>query len=101
MAEVLHMLPKWMTRPDVEKSDWFNDILVLLWPYLRPGVEEEIKKAIETQADGPYSPFTTVEEYNVFRFLMFFWGPTFLPRFPRTITVPDCVVCTMSLVTSC
>ena len=68
MAEVLHMLPKWMTRPDVEKSDWFNDILVLLWYGTTPdyGAAPGRPRAIsfggwgETGSDStPWHPPTT------------------------------------------
>jgi hypothetical protein len=49
---LLQKLPPWVAHPDAIKSEWFNDILELLWPTLRPSIEGSIASAVNSAAVG-------------------------------------------------
>ena len=54
---LLHEFPPWASHPDAEKSEWFNDMLELLWPTLGPAVERAVVDGVEwALAGAPLDP---------------------------------------------
>jgi len=59
-VELLALLPLWMTKPDMEKAEWLNFFVELLWPYLRSVLQKSILFNINTGSDN--MPSVTVEQ---------------------------------------
>ena len=61
-------LPDWATHPDVEKTDWLNEIVSLMWDQIVFGAEEGISKAINEQLkahEGVHRGYLTLGTFRL------------------------------------
>lgn len=47
IKELLTSLPLWVHMPDMEKTEWLNEILAVLWPYIRSAAAKAIREATD------------------------------------------------------
>lgn len=52
LQQILSSLPDWVKSPDLEMSEWLNDLMDGLWPKLKVGIADSLHQSLDPIVEG-------------------------------------------------